>query len=278
MTEIHAAIPNSLAVEVKEAQMRGEEKEATPEPSIPKPQVKGKGKERLKVTPTAAKIHRLAPENEENTRRRGETQEPESDPESDWIPGPDKTPKAPATQRDNIFGIKGLQDTMQLDTPPKSIFTVESTSAIIEDKETLDDSDPFIAVTSKRATGASSSFDLRLPPPVALSSSSISHPTLTDTPELLKYSHQNPFSAIQPNNQTQPLIMEFSYSWEESELLHDTNVIKDGVTKLDVKKRMASKDFEKKRKWELKRFKKAGCDLGRYNRGDWGPRTGVGRL
>ncbi|KAH7385794.1 ubiquitin-conjugating enzyme/RWD-like protein [Pyrenochaeta sp. MPI-SDFR-AT-0127] len=279
MTEIHAAIPNSLATEVKEAQMRGEEKAATPEPSISKPQTKGKDKERVRITPTSTKMQRLAPENEENTRRRGETQEPESDPESDWIPGPDKTSKAPATQRDNnIFGIKGLEDTMQLETPPKRIFAAESTSVGIEDKENLDNSDPFITVTSKRTTHASLSFDLRLPSTVALTSSSTSNPNSTATPELLKYSHQNPFSAIQPNNQTHPLIKEFSYSWEESELLHDTDMIKDGISKLEVRKRLATEEFDKKRNWEIKRFKKAGCDLARYNRGDWGPRTGVGRL
>ena len=92
------------------------------------------------------------------------------------------------------------------------------------------------------------------------------------------FSHQNPFSAIQPNNQTHPLFREFSYSWEESEVLHDTGLMKDGVTKLEVRKRMAGEDFEKKRDWEMKRFKKAGYDLGRYNKGEFGPRIGMGRL
>jgi ubiquitin-conjugating enzyme E2 S len=45
-----------------------------------------------------------------------------------------------------------------------------------------------------------------------------------------------------------------------------------------VRKRLAAEGFDKKRKWEMKRFKKAGCDLKRYNRGDFGPRTGIGRL
>lgn len=53
---------------------------------------------------------------------------------------------------------------------------------------------------------------------------------------------------------------------------------KNGETKAVVRKRLASDDFEKKRVWELKRFKKAGYDLKRYNRGDFGPKTGLKRL
>ena len=276
MTSIHAAIPSNIAKEVKEAQMRGEDIPLEPGPvqteKKPQAQSKGKGKERVKATPTSAKVQRVAAEDEENTRRRAETQEPPSDPESDWIPGPDKTPK-PATRRtNNIFGIKGLDDGMQMDTPPKRIYPADTVPSDLEGKENLDDSDPFITVTSKRPNN---SFDIRLPTP---STSSALQTTSTDTPELLKFSHQNPFSAIQPNNQTHPLFREFSYSWEQSEVLHDTGLLKDGVTKLAVRKRMAGEDFEKKRDWEMKRFKKAGYDLGRYNRGEFGPRIGMGRL
>ncbi|KAF2833296.1 UBC-like protein [Ophiobolus disseminans] len=275
MTNIHAAVPTNIAKEVKEAQTRGDDTplEAGPVQTEKKPQAlnKGKGKERLKSTPTPAKVQRLATEDVENTRRRAETQEPLSDPESDWIPGPDKTPK-PTTRRGNIFGIKGLDDEMQLNTPPKRIYPADSMPPDSEEKENHDISDPFITVTSKRPN---ISFDIRLPVP---SISTALQSTSTDTPELLKFSHQNPFSAIQPNNQTHPLFKEFSYSWEESQILHDTGLIKDGVTKLEVKKRMAGEDFERKREWEMKRFKKAGCDLGRYNRGEFGPRVGMGRL
>ncbi|KAF1840700.1 UBC-like protein [Cucurbitaria berberidis CBS 394.84] len=278
MTEIHAAIPKNIASEVKEAQMRGEDSvpEPKPEPSVPKIQTRGKDKERVKVTPTASKVQRLASEDEENTRQRGETQEPESDPESDWIPGPDK-PAPPAARRDNnnIFGIKGLEETIQLDTPPKRMFAPHVVAPPPDEENDHDNSDPFITVATKRANP---SFDLRLPPASTLASSSLAQPPSTDTPELLKFSHQNPFSAIQPNNQTHILIKEFSYSWEESEIVHETGTFKDGASRVETRKRIAGEEFEKKKDWEMKRFKKAGYHVGRYNRGDWGPRMGIGRL
>jgi ubiquitin-conjugating enzyme E2 S len=277
MTEIHAAVPNNIAKEVKEAQMRGDDVplEAGPVQTDKKHQSLNKGKERVKATPTSPKVQRLVAEDEENTRRRAETQEPESDPESDWIPGPDKPSKPVTRQNNNIFGIKGLEDSMQLSSPPKRIYPADSIPPNPEEKENHDNSDPFITVSSKRTLHTSQSFDLRLP---TQPTSSQLQTTSTDTPELLKFSHSNPFSAIQLNNQTHPLLKEFSFSWEESEILHDTGLIQDGLSKLDVRKRMAGDDFEKQRDWEMKRFKKAGYDLGRYNRGDFGPRMGMGRL
>jgi ubiquitin-conjugating enzyme E2 S len=50
------------------------------------------------------------------------------------------------------------------------------------------------------------------------------------------------------------------------------------VEKSLVRKRLAGEEFEKKKKWEMKRFRRAGGDLKRFNRGDWGARVGVGRL
>lgn len=274
MTNIHAAVPSNIAKEVREAQMRGEDVplETGPVHSEKKPHAPSKGKERMKLTPTSSKVQSLASEDEENIRRRGETQEPESDPESDWIPGPDKTLK-PATRRDNnVFGIKGLDDDMRLGSPPKRIYPMDSAHITSEDKENLNSTNPFIIVTSKRSHH---SFELPLPPSI----SSLPQATSTDTPELLKFSHQNPFSAIQPNNQDHPLFKEFSYSWEDSKVLHDSSALcQDGSSTLEVRKRLIGDDFEKKREWEMKRFKKAGCDLGRYNRGEFGPRTGMGRL
>ncbi|OAK94379.1 UBC-like protein [Phaeosphaeriaceae sp. SRC1lsM3a] len=277
MTEIHAAVPSNIAAEVKEAQMRGEDipLEAGPVQSEKKPQAPNKGKERVKTTPASSKVQSLAAEDEENTRRRAETQEPESDPESDWIPGPEETTKPMTKRNNNIFGIKGLGDTMQLTTPPKRIYHGDAMPVDSEEKENHDDSDPFITITSKRTIHTSQSFDLRLP-----TTSAVSHnqSTSTDTPELLKFSHQNPFSAIQPNNQTHALLKEFSFEWQDSAILHDTGFIQDGLSKLDVRKRMAGEEFEKKRDWEAKKFRKAGYDMARYNRGDFGPRTGMGRL
>jgi ubiquitin-conjugating enzyme E2 S len=280
MTDIHAAVPPSIAQEVRAAQSRGEDipLDAGPVPTETKPHAPTTGKERTKVTPASEKVQRLAAEDEENAGRRGETHEPDSDPESDWIPGPDKLPRITARQdNNNIFGIKGLEDGMQLGTPTTRIYPASSQELQLEEeeKENHDDANPFITVTSKRTIHTSQSFDLRLPLPA---SSKTLQCTSTDTPELLKFSHQNPFSAIQPNNPTHPLIKEFSHSWEDSGILHDTRMVQDEVSRLDVRKRMAGDDFEKKKHWEMKRFKKAGYDLGRYNRGDFGPRVGMGRL
>ncbi|KAF1911725.1 ubiquitin-conjugating enzyme/RWD-like protein [Ampelomyces quisqualis] len=278
MTEIHAAVPTNIAGQVKEAQMRGEDTplEAGPVQSEKKPPALNKGKGRVRATPAAPKVQRLATEDEENTRRRGETPDPDSDPESDWIPGPENTSK-PALQRGNILGITGLGNGMQLTTPPKSIYPADPIPPESEDKGTHDDPDPFITVISKRTIHTSQSFDLRLPT-ASSSSTQPQQPTSADTPDLLKLSHQTPFSSIQTNNRTHPLLEEFSFTWEESEILHDTDLIQDGVRKLDVRKRMAAEDFERKREWEMKRFKRAGYDLGRYNRGDFGPSIGMGRL
>jgi ubiquitin-conjugating enzyme E2 S len=279
MTEIHAAVPSNLAAEVKEAQMRGEEKEAELPQKETKADTRSKGKERLKATPVAvSKVQRSADEDVENTRRRGETAEPASDPESDWIPGPNKGHKSVASkQEDDMFGAKGL-DTMQLDSPVKRPLSEKPQPAKVEEKDNHDETDPFNTVTSKGTILTQTSFDLRIPPRTLMLSQTEDEAISTDTPELLKFSHQNSYSATQPNDQSHPLLREFSYSWEESELVHDTGLIESEEGKIGVKKRMASNEFEGKRTWELKRFKKAGFDLRRYNRGDFGPKTGVGRL
>ncbi|KAF2131691.1 UBC-like protein [Dothidotthia symphoricarpi CBS 119687] len=268
MTSIHAGVPASLADGVREAQGRGEDKHDAGE--IKKEDVgikaEGKGKERVKVTPVvAAKAQRLpADDDAENTQQRG-TAEPESD-ESDWIPGP-----TAARRNNNIFGIKGLA----LDSPPRRGLPPTTKPTRADEQETPDNTDPFTTITSKHKP---ISFDLRIPPPSPKPANQLQqqeqHPT-TDTPELLKFSHQNPFSAIQPNNQTHPLLREFSYSWEETSILHDVGM---GSAKHDLRKRVAGDEFEQKRSWEMKRFRKAGFDLGRYNRGDFGPRVGIGRL
>jgi ubiquitin-conjugating enzyme E2 S len=281
MTGIHAGVPRDLAAEVREAQMRGEDKAANVEEKAVKAVVdrkgKGKDKEIVKATPAAASkgvVQKLAVDDEENLRRRGDTAEPESDPESDWIPGPVKSPKAFAPTRDNIFGIKGLEHAMHLDTPLKKItFEGSRTSKQEEDTGDGDTSDPFITVTSRHH--APTSFSLRVPHPAP---SQQTENTATATPDLLKFSSQNPFSAIQPNNQQHPLLTEFSWSWQDSEIMHDTGLTKDGGSKGDVRKRMAGKEFDERRAWESKKFKKAGYDLRKFNRGEFGPRTGIARL
>jgi ubiquitin-conjugating enzyme E2 S len=267
MTDIHAAVPAHMIDEVKEAQSRGEDKV-----EIIEAETKINGKAR--ITPASSKLQGLTDEDEENLRRRGITVEPESDPESDWIPGPIKSPKTLSDERNNIFGIKGLDDCMQLDSPPKRIFSPTSgQSSGQKEKGNSEDSDPFITIPTKRTINQS--FSLRVPSSTV---ADLIKQASTNTPELLKFSHQNPFSAIQLNNQTHPLTKEFSWSWEESQILHDSGTVKGPAPKVAVRKRMASNEFKDKQVWELKRFKRARYDLKKYNRGDFGPRVGIARL
>ena len=268
MTEIHAAIPSSIAKEVREAQMRGEEQTTEPEPqSEPQPQLtakthsKGKEKERVKITPAGPRLQRRPSEDEENRRRRAATHDADSDPESDWIPGPVKTSKVPARQETNIFGIKGLEDTMQLDTPPKRIFAAQTKAPpVSKDKGkangSMDDSDPFVTTAPPKSSSrpVTRSFDLAAPPAFATTS---------------------PPPAVEPSNDNDDgtahlLLRDFSLSWQDSFALHNNDP--------DAKKRIASPEYEAKAKWEMKRFRQTGCDLKKFNRGEFGARVGVGRL
>jgi ubiquitin-conjugating enzyme E2 S len=269
MTQIHAGIPRDLVDGVKEAQSRGDDKEVMEAEA----KVNGKGKGKSKVTPAPSKAQKIPEDEEENLRRRGITAEPESDPESDWIPGPIKSPKVLPAGRNNIFGINGLDDGMHFDSSPKRVFSPAGKSSAPEDARNTDDSDPFITIPTKRP--AQQSFSLRVP---SSTIADLTKQASSDTPELLRFSHQNPFSAIQPNNQTRPLIKEFSWSWEDAEVMHDDDKSRDPGVKAGVRKRMAGDEFKDRQAWEMKRFKRTGYDLKRYNRGDFGPRTGIARL
>lgn len=271
MTEIHAAIPSNIVEQVKEAQSRGDEQDVTIEAKAVGSKPNGKGK--AKATPVTTKVRPTSNEDEENLRHGGPPAEPGSDPETDWIPGPIGSPNPPRVGRSNIFGIHGLDNDVRLDSLGKSRVTRSFQQAEESEDHENDISDPFIQDPWKRI--AKQSYSLRLP---SETKPSEVKPDVADTPELLKFSDKNPFSAIQPNNQTHPLLREFSWSWEESEIMHDTGSIKSGDSKATVRKRLASEDFEKRRTWELKKFKKAGYDLKKYNRGDFGPRTGIHRL
>ncbi|KAL5415374.1 hypothetical protein PMIN03_002705 [Paraphaeosphaeria minitans] len=271
MTEIHAAIPSNIVDQVREAQSRGDEKEVVVQVKAVKVKLNGKGK--AKATPTTTKVRPSSNEDEENLRQGDANPKQDSDPEDDWIPGPIKSLETPRVGRNNIFGIQCLNNGMQLDSPERPRVTRSfpqiDDSSLSEEKEN-DDSDPFVQDPWKRI--AQQSFSLRLP------AEPKSAPELADTPELLKFAGKNPFSVIQPNNQMHPLLREFSWTWEESEIMHETGTIKNGESKVNVRKRQASDEFEMKRTWELKKFKKAGYDLKKYNRGDFGPRTGIRRL
>jgi ubiquitin-conjugating enzyme E2 S len=279
MTDIHAAVPSNLAQEVKDSQMRGEDQESEPVAGKEtKAKAQAKGKEHVKNTPPASAKAQRAPlvEDEENTRHRGRTRGAESDESDDWIPRPNRTSprKAPGPKREiNVFGIRGLDPSVSLDDTSERVqLPVDSqTGGLVA--PALENRDPLITVTSKRTTHPQTSFVI----PITPSTSQETQPTstATDTPELLDHSHKNPFSIIQPNNQQHPLHKEFSYRWTDAEVLRENTNLE---SRERVRKRLAGEDFARRKDWEMKRFKKAGYDLKRYNRGDFGPRTGLGRL
>jgi ubiquitin-conjugating enzyme E2 S len=251
MTQIHAGIPESLAKDVKEAQMRGEE----PDKQDKSSEVvdKGKGKARASVgAPTATPS--LLAEDEENRRRRGDTVEVESDPESDWIPGPTKIPKSFGTGRDNVFGIKGLSASPAFGTPLKD-----------DEMAMCDDT----GLTQSSDLQPSNSFTLRVPPGPS--------PVMKAVPAATS-SDQTGRAPTDPESKLESLLREFSWSWQDTQILHSTGFTSTETSKSDVLKRMAGPDFQERQDWERKRFKQAGYDLDRYNRGDWGPRTGIFRL
>lgn len=264
MTKIHAAIPKDIAESVREAQRRGEE---TEQPADEKPVASASGTEPMKTLNDVNKKQQTSPDDEENKKRQGKTVEFESDPESDWIPGPFKTPKTVATavHKDNIFGIKGLEPGPSFNTSPTNVIPARSQAHHDTSENKHDDGFSSFAQTSAKRSDEHS-FTLRTP-------RKISDNWFVGSTEPVEQ-----FTTVEDRTQPHPLLTEFSWSWEESEILHDTGTIKNGLTKADVRKRMASDEFEKKRQWELKRFKDAGYDLNRYNRGDFGPRTGIRRL
>ena len=271
MTEIHAAVPSNLVEHVREAQSRGDVEEVKVEAKAVEAKLNGKGKAkaRAKITPVGRKLRTpSAAEDEENLKRRPTNAE-DSDPETDWIPGPTtlKTSEIPRTGRSNIFGIHGLADNMRLGSSEPSRVTRSFRQSDPFEEQENDMSDPFITIPAKQKPTVQQSFNLRGP--------SGSSSTAADAPGILKFAD---ISAIQPNNQRHPLLEEFSWSWTDSQIMHETGSIKNGESKTSVRKRLASEDFEKRRTWELKKFKKAGYDLKRYNRGDFGPRTGLNRL
>ncbi|KAL1791789.1 hypothetical protein ACET3X_009540 [Alternaria dauci] len=292
MTGIHAGVPRELVERVGEAQRRGDDEEEGDEG---KAKGKEKERERGKMTSVGPKVRRAASEDEENRKRRGERDGEEE--EGDWIAGPGPGDKMAGRRGhartrsgkgNNAFGIKGLA---RLDTAPKRVFggthTPTPTSPGIPDpfgKEggklgtnggDDDDVDPFVTVTSKR-----NGHGLQVN---SITTTAAVGGGETETPDdlALKFSHKNPFSAIRLDNQRHPFFEEFSYSWEDAAVLHDAVTAGGGIgggDKSQIRKRLAGEEFEKKKEWEMKRFRRAGCDLKRFNRGDWGARVGVGRL
>ncbi|KAH6614906.1 ubiquitin-conjugating enzyme/RWD-like protein [Boeremia exigua] len=275
MTEIHAAAPGGLAKEIREAQMRGEEEDPELAEKEPRLETRGKGKERVRLTPPASSKVQRAPlvEDEENKQHRGRSGQSESD-ESDWIPRPTRSPiKVPGPKYEkHTFGIRGLNPSVSLDDEAKRAAPVSSQAGGAIAAE-LQKSGSFTTMTSRRTTHPQTSLVIPISPNIATSQEAT-----TAVPELLKYSHTSPFSVTQPDNQQDPLLTELSFTWANTEVQRGTGVTRNIESRHSIRKRSAGEDFERKREWELKRFQKAGCDLKRYNRGDFGARTGIGRL
>ncbi|KAF2266807.1 UBC-like protein [Lojkania enalia] len=267
MTSIHAAIQPNMAEQVSEAQTRGEEKEQLEEKStktgehfyekdnIPDNASNSALDDAMPMqAPTADS--KILTEDEENTKRRRSTMELDSDSESEWIPGPTRPSKILSASQDNIFGIKGLEKPMQFDTPPSKITSTGSNNEQEHNlnEDSIDSMNSFENASSKQPQPSAFNLPVTQPPPTPL-------PT----------EHA-------PNNKLHPLDREFSWTWEESAVLYDTGTLEDGPTIDEVRKRMAEEEYDARRKWELKMLRKAGFDMRRYNRGDWGPRTGIHRL
>lgn len=305
MAGIHAGVPAELKELVREAQGRGEE--------AARPEEKGKEKVRERETPKKRKqmqMQDVVVEEEENLRQRDRRAE-ESDPESDWIPGPVRVPEPFGAGRDNIFGIRagtpaGLdgEDRMDLDTPKNnagqaSLFGAmgaksgESTTLGLDLNTPLPvlpasgssrlaraaraDADPFVGDGAQESSfRALRTLHFNVPPPASASTKQPARGQITPP----KYSHQPKPAPIQPptRTQSQSFPTEFSWSWVDSEIIHDTGTIIDGPSVAEVLKRLRDSDSRRRERNEMKRFKAAGSSLRKYNRGAFGARKGLHRL
>lgn len=270
-------------------------------------------KEKVRETPKKRKqmqMQDVVVEEEENLRQRDRRAE-ESDPESDWIPGPVRVPEPFGAGRDNIFGIRpgtpaGLdgEDRMDLDTPKNnaaqaSLFGAmgaksgESTTLGLDLNTPLPvlpasgssrlaraaraDADPFVSDGAQESSfRALRTLHFNVPPPASASTKQPTKGQITPP----KYSHQPKPAPIQPPTRThsQSFPTEFSWSWVDSEIIHDTGTIIDGPPVAEVLKRLRDSNSRKRERNEMKRFKAAGSSLRKYNRGAFGARKGLHRL
>jgi ubiquitin-conjugating enzyme E2 S len=281
---IHAGVPKGLVKAVEEARARGEEKkkgEGQLEDSTAQKggevnavaKGKGKGKEKeVLATPKAKRkaiVRDVGTEEEENRARREATLDQESDPESDWIPGPVKAAEPFGPGRDNIFGIRiGCGDAMDVDHAMSSVDAGPSATETAQNKDVFTN-ESIVRTPSLQIIGPSPA-DITMTPQQTQQASK--------TP--LTFAHSNPFAPIQSSAHTRPnsLIAEFSLSWADSQTLHETGSITDAPSKVEVLKRLRDPEEVQKASWERKRFKAAGGNLAAYNRGNWGARVGLHRL
>ncbi|OCK76686.1 UBC-like protein [Lepidopterella palustris CBS 459.81] len=298
MAGIHAGVPKELEEGVREAQMRGEEKVEGG---------KGKGKEKETVkegadTPKSklgrqGKLVQNVAEEEENFRQRGRTVDVESDPESDWIPGPAKTATDPfAPNCENVFGIRtGLpaaldgEDSMGVDAANvnRSVnagLPVPKWAPYPSGLKNGNNHEDPVTSSSGGTSCLATAQSLRFSTPPLSHAAAINNQSSSEqqqhTDGPLKFTHLNPFAPVQVTARPRAdhYLAEFSWSWADAEVVHETGTIMDGPGKAEVIKRLKGPEEVGRMRWEVKRFKMARGSLGRYNRGLFGPRTGLGRL
>lgn len=281
MTEIHARVPGNIADKVRQAQVRGEDTVTGSDLADSHTEAHNMNMEHVQIASFTSRLGKMATEDEENTKCRGREREPETNPDTDWIPGPLDVSTAPILQREsNIFGIKGLNNTMQVDPSSKRIVSY-TPPAGVTGLENVGETDPFIVV-SKRRVEMNHSLNLRSLRSQNCVTQANSLLDVPDTTEQLGASQQNLTPAIQPSDQSHTLLREFSIPWGapwgDTDVVWTVLMAEDEMSRPCIAKRFGSNGFKAKQEWETKRFKDAGYDIARYNRGDLGPRIGVHRL
>lgn len=272
MTGIHAAVPADLVDAVREAQTRGDEPEVKETETAVNTDVKGKGKAKEKGLKSEASVKGIEKASEgitrpatdldvENREQRGETVEL-SDPDSDWIPRPQKTPAATEAA---LHKMKRLAEPIDVASPAKKI--------AVMDKEKDTDAASRTSITVP--TSFRESFKLR---ESNASTPAEEEPRLDLPSGFFKLQPEDLLPAPTRDTQFATYLEEFSYSWHECQVAKGTGLIRDETVQHDVRRWLDSPEFAEKRQWEMDKFKKTEYNLRRYNRGDWGPRTGIFRL
>lgn len=277
MTEIHAAVPRNIANEVKEAQVRGEDGVIVQNFVDPGIQAPDRKTELVEALPSTSGLNE---DEEKSRRRRRQTREPESDPESDWILRPDNFDKLPVLHREcNVFGIKGLNDTMQMERSSKRIPPPQVPFAGLIEKENVADSEIFVPKDSEHRTEPNPSSISALSKTRASSGQANTVNKTSDTTKQPGFFNKKHNCAGKTSYKHHPLFQEFSFPWAMTEDLYSVDLREDKIRSTSDDLRMTTDSkFKAKQDWEKERFKKAGYSLRRYNRGNLKSNKGIYRL
>ncbi|KAF2272590.1 UBC-like protein [Westerdykella ornata] len=308
MCGVHAGVPEGMAEAVREAQRRGEEEEEEKkkededeeekrgETEKEKADQEEKRKSDGMLRSSKGKEKAVVPtEDEENDTRtlftRDTVADAESDPEGDWIPGPPAhmpavTPSVSGplrtTAKENVLGIKGLEglqkddgdgdgDAMAVDGPPLAGPKSAELSSTVGSFGKHSFSLRVPSTTDLNGAAVEGLLSSSSISPLARNKNNSTKTTATQPSPGLTLTTQDPHTA-------HPLLTEFSWTWQDAQILYSSSPSSSPATSAAVKKRHATPDFAARAAWEVSRLRRTGGDLRRYNRGDWGPRVGVGRL